>query len=144
MGVPSVYAIAFARFDLNISLYSRFDKAQYFIKGGNLLRLGPAARKVCGSIERAQIGEIKIKDVPLAVCSFLNSIVVEDDGMAITTHMYIKLYCINRQCESIAKGCQSVFRGEMGSPAMSDTLKMSGHKVSKPPKYANSHGRFAT
>jgi hypothetical protein len=27
---------------------------------------------------------------------------------------------------------------------MSDTLKMSGHKVSKPPNYANSHGRFAT
>jgi hypothetical protein len=83
------------------------------------------------SVEGAQVREIEIKDVALTIRSFLNGIVVENDGVPIATHMHIKLNRINGQRKSITKGSQRILWSEVRATPMGNALKMRCHGIFK-------------
>ncbi len=100
---------------------------QYLAQRGYLLWLRPATRKMCGSIQAAQVSKVKIKDIPLPIGTLSNNIVMKNDRLTITTHMYIKFDSINRERESITKGCKGVFRGQVRAATVSNALQVSTH-----------------
>jgi hypothetical protein len=55
---------------------------------------------------------------------------MKNDGLAITTHMYIKFDSVYWQRESITKGCKGVFRGQVRAASVGNALQVSTHNLS--------------
>src|SRR5579859_89277 len=128
MRIVPIDPITLTCFDLNIDLAVPLCEFEDFTQRRNLLRFRPAARKVSCRIQFAQYGKVQIQDIPLTIRHPFNRIVMKHNGMAIATHMDIKLNRIDWQCKGIAKSCKSIFGSQARPPAMSNLLKMLHHK----------------
>src|SRR5450759_3274110 len=129
MGIVAILVVAFAGFDFDIDVGAVSGEVEDFAQGWYLLWFGPAAGEVCGGIEAAQIGEVEVEDVAMAVGAFVDGVVVKDDCAAIAAHVNIKFYGVDWQGEGVAKGGECVLRGEMGAAAVGNALYVVIHRV---------------
>ena len=81
--IAALHTVTFARLDLDIDLGVSLRKVQHLAQRRYLLRFRPAARKVRGGIETAQIGKIQVEDIALPVGALVNGIIMNNDGMTI-------------------------------------------------------------
>ncbi len=128
MGIVAILVVAFAGFDFDIDVGAVSGEVEDFAQGWYLLWFGPAAGEVCSGIEAAQVGEVEVEDVAMAVGEFVDGVVVKDDGTAIAAHVNIKFYGVDWLGEGVAKGGECVLRGEMGAAAVGDALYVVIHK----------------
>ena len=83
-------AMASAGFDFDVGLDMTSGEVQYFSQGRYLLWFGPATWEVGGGVEAAQVSEVEVEYVAGAVGATVDGVVVKDDGVAVSAHVYVE------------------------------------------------------
>src|SRR5579883_1152907 len=108
--IASVDTIASAGFDLYVYLeMSLASKLQYLCQQRYTLRLRPSARKMGSYVQIAQVCQVQIQHIALAVCQTFNGLIMKNHHMSITAHLHIYLNSINLQRTRVAEGSQGIF-----------------------------------